>query len=81
MYYCSENSQSSDFTGCSSGVVDPLRTHKFCCEKMAQCAADSTIVAFPFPWADSEFHSVRDYCLFFVYATCILAYVHKIFSK
>ena len=70
MYYCGENGQSVDFTGSSSGAVDPLRTHKFWCEKMAQDAADSTIIAFPFPWADSEFHFVKS-LLFFLFTQLV----------
>jgi len=54
VYYCSENCRRTDFTG--SNIDDPLRTHKFWCEKMAQYVSDSKIKAFPFPWADSEFY-------------------------
>ena len=70
VYYCSENCQSADFIG-SGLTVDPLRTHEFCCEKMAQYASDSKIVAFPFPWADSEFYFVANYC-FCLCGFCIL---------
>jgi len=70
VYYCSDNCRGADFTSAGSDTTDPLRSHKFWCEKMAQYVSDSEIVAFPFPWADSEFYLVAN-CCFSLFRVCL----------
>jgi len=67
---------SAYITDSRSDIADPARSHKFWCDNMAQHASDSEIVAFPFPWAKSEFHFVVN-CHLTVCRFCIVLHLEN----